>query len=134
MAAPLNYVLVAVLMFMAGILPFKQSPEISGASLAFIQAALLVVSAVSLAAAWVVRDRMKARVAPLPEGFEGQTRAAVTALAVTGVPATCGMAYHFLTGSFTLPAALWASSVVVSLFLFPTKAWLTDNGEEVFRP
>ncbi len=65
------------------------------------------------------------------QGIMGRFRLVLICMALAETAGVLGLVHLFLTGSLTIPCALWGVALVGAAFHFPTRSWLEqDRGRD----
>ncbi|MBI2422158.1 MAG: hypothetical protein HYV27_04950 [Candidatus Hydrogenedentes bacterium] len=88
---------------------------------------VLVLTGLGAAAlSFVLRRFMARRFAAEGATLQTIAQAVIVSLAFAEAPGIMGLLLALLTGELALPGLLWGTSFAVSLFHFPTRAWIEN--------
>jgi len=85
---------------------------------------LLACGAVAAGGSVLLRRVLERRPAQGGRTLQKRLTIVILGLAVAEVPATLGLVLALITGGLAVPGVLWGLSLGVTLFHFPSRAWL----------
>ena len=126
LASTVLYVLVALGLMVAGVVPENGLAELDQESATLLGALLAAFGVACLLGSFPFRRLLASKVpasAPLVQHF----RPILVGMAIAENPGVAGLVYAMLTGSLLIPCLLWALSIVGCTLHFPTRAWIESK-------
>lgn len=126
MASVIVHAVVGVWLTRGGVLPEGGLMNADENTLGLIGLVLVAAGAGAATLSFLVRRLLVQRLQNEGATLQSILQAVIVSLAMAEAPGVMGLVLALLTGGLLLPAVLWGISFGVSLFHFPTRAWIEN--------